>query len=459
MTEELECTIVFQKNWSAIHELTEIGERKWRYIINCGSSRSSKTYSLIDCFDLYARSQENKRLTVWRTTKTDCKKTVMNDAIKHLKKTDRYVSLSFNITESILKYQTTSTFEFHGTDDEETVHGLACDAAWFNEPYQMSRETFDQIDQRTSDFIFIDYNPKKGHWIEDLMKDPRAIVINSTFKDNPFCPEESRLKILSYQPVELSEVVVEKVMTLNDAMSYNLLTNNKNLTLKQLKELIRCRENEAKNSASNFNWCVYGLGTKAEKPNRILRWEEISVEEYLKIQTGTPYIGCDWGKVDPWAIVEVKYYDGNLYVREKNYHSENEIRSRLTHTEVAQVLQDDEGIVLWVFDRLKINRSSEIICDTNRPLKIAMLRRNGWSCFGANKPKGSIIDGLELLDNVRVYYTSDSPNIKYEQENYSRKIDSTGKVLEDPEDLDNHTIDCIRYVALRLQSKGIIRRV
>ena len=62
----IENTVVFQKNWEAIHEKTDKGERRYRYIINEGSSRSSKTYSLIDCFDLYCRAFSNKRLTAWR---------------------------------------------------------------------------------------------------------------------------------------------------------------------------------------------------------------------------------------------------------------------------------------------------------------------------------------------------------------------------------------------------------
>lgn len=56
-------TIVFQKNWQAMHDLDTNGQRKYKYIINQGSSRSSKTYSIIDCFDLYCRNNENKRLT------------------------------------------------------------------------------------------------------------------------------------------------------------------------------------------------------------------------------------------------------------------------------------------------------------------------------------------------------------------------------------------------------------
>jgi hypothetical protein len=51
----LPVTIVALKNWEAINAKDENGNRKYRYILNAGSSRSSKTYSLIDCIDKYCR--------------------------------------------------------------------------------------------------------------------------------------------------------------------------------------------------------------------------------------------------------------------------------------------------------------------------------------------------------------------------------------------------------------------
>ncbi len=456
---QAKATIVFQKNWSSIHEKDAAGVRKYRYIINEGSSRSSKTISLIDCYDYYARSQDNKRMTVWRDTKTDCKKTVLVDTLKHLKKTSRYkIDQEFNKTESVFTYSTGSTFEIHGTDDEETVHGLTQDCAWLNEPYKISRDTFDQIDQRTSDFIFIDWNPKKSHWIEDLKKDSRTIVIHSTFKDNPFCPPEQRTKILSYQPVKFSETVINKLVQEHEAKAYDLLKNPLNFTEKQIRELSRCRENEAKASANEFNWQVYGLGVKSEKPNRIFKWNEISAEEY-KLIVSPLYIGVDWGAVDPWGVLEAKYYDGGLYLKELNYSSENEIRTRLTITELAQIAGDEDGIVTWMFSKLGINKKNTVVCDTNRPAKIAALRRSGWYAMPAAKGPGSILDGIDLMQNLKVYYTSDSQNIKYEQENYSRSADKSGYILEEPEDMNNHLIDPARYICQYLQKMGIIKRI
>jgi phage terminase large subunit len=456
----MDVTIVFQKNWDAIHETTETGERRYRYIVNVGSSRSSKTISLIDIFDLYARQNPNKRLTVWRDTLKLCKDTVLNDALKRYKKTGRHGwDNSFNKQESIFTYTNGSTLEIRGTDDEEKVHGMTQDAAWLNEPYNISRETFNQLDQRTADFIVLDLNPKKNHWSDDLLKDPRTLVIHSTFRDNPFCPAESKRKILSYQPVSMCRAVEQELLTEQDAMNYDTLANEKELTPGMVKELQRCQENERKNSASAFNWCVYGLGTKAEKPNRIFRWRKIPRYQYDALDCGVIY-GCDWGKVDPWGILEAKYYDGALYLRELNYLSENELRQRMDAESNARLGTDTDGlgIVVWNFNRLGIPKDRYIVCDTNRPLKIAALQRAGWEyAEAAIKPTGSIVDGISLLQDMDVFYTDDSPNIDFEQENYSYKTDRYGVLLDDPEDKDNHLTDPARYIALWLASMGLLR--
>lgn len=461
----MDVTIVFEKIWNAINEVDEKGKNKYRYIINRGSSRSSKTISLIQVYDLYARSKENKRLTIWRDTKTDCKKTVLNDMIKTLKRENLYkVGQDFNKTESIFTYNSGSTVEIHGTDDEETVHGLTQDCAWFNEPYKISDETFNQIDQRTADFVFIDYNPKKDHWVEDIIKDKRSIVIDSTFKDNPFCPDEMRIKILSYQPISASNIVLNGLIQENEVRQYDFEKNPLQFTKRQINEVLRCIDNEYKKSASLFNWQVYGLGEKSEKPNRIFSWKEISDAAYNEINAPI-YIGNDWGKVDPWAIVECKYQDGALYLKELNYYSENEIRQNLKGQERLLLSKDgfeedsmDEGLVSWYFERLGISKKSTIVCDSNRPRKIAALRRLGYeNAMPASKPKGSIIDGIDLMENLKIYYTASSKNIAYEQENYSRKVDRYGTILEEPEDKDNHTIDSVRYIVLYLQKKGIIK--
>lgn len=449
---DIEVTPVF--NWIQ----DALKSKRYRYIILKGSSRSSKTWSLIDVLDLYARTNKGKRVTVWRDSKVDCVDTVFNDIEKRLLTTGRWlVGNKFNATKTYLKYHTDTRIEAHGADDTVSIHGLTQDIAWLNEPYKISRDILDQIDQRTAEVILIDWNPRLAHWIEDLEKDPRTIVIHSTFRDNPFCPAAVRDKILSYQPVKMCQLVENKLLLLQDAEKYDCIANPRGFNADLVTELKRCQDNTYKRSASEYNWSVYGLGLKAEKPNRIFKWEEISTADYRALNVPI-YYGSDWGIVDPWAVGEAKYYDGALYVHELNYSSENNIRERLSMTERAQISpkDEDEGIVTWLFTKLGIPHGSDIICDSNRPRKILALRSAGWD-YALGVSKRQIIDGISLLSDMKVYYTSDSINIKHEQENYSRKLDRYGAVLEDPEDFDNHHIDWIRYVATYLQDQGVIR--
>jgi phage terminase large subunit len=458
----MDATIVFDKIWKAIHAKNEDGTRKYKYIINTGSSRSSKTFSILQSHYLYALSHSNKRISIWRETKQDTKNTVLADFKKAIVTFPNNEKVTFNKTESIYTFDNGSTIEICGGDDENRVHGFQGNVAHFNEPYKISEDTFNQIDMRTSDYILIDWNPKSGHWIDTLAKLDNAIVIHSTFKDNPFCPPEQRKKILSYQPTEMSEVVMNEILTLPQAKEYNFNKNTYNLTSKQLKELERCLYNDSTGTSNLFNWQVYGLGLKSEKPNRIFKWTEISDSEYHNLDVPV-YYGCDWGAVDPWAIVEAKYYDGCLYLHELNYTSENVIRTQIdqyTRNEInnhSVNAELEEGIVIWMFNKLKVPKNRPIICDSNRVNKIAILRRFDYQAEVAYK--GTILDRIDLLNNLKVFYTKSSTNIAYEQENYSRKVDRYGIVLDEPEDKDNHLMDATGYISMYLQREEIIRKI
>lgn len=412
-------TPVFFKNYQAFKAKDENGKRKYKYIINTGGSRSSKTWSLMELMHRICDNNNNFRVTAWRDTKKDVKDTIWKDFQKMLSISGRMDYGRRNKTESYYAYsETNSTFETHGADDEEKVHGLTQNVAWLNEPYKISKDTFDQIDQR-SDLIFIDWNPKKSHWIEQVSKQDNAIVIHSTYKDNPFCPEQQRKKIESYEPTE-----------------YNI----------------------AQGTANKYKWDVYGLGIKGEIEGRIYTWKEMPYAEYLKIQK-QEYVGCDWGMVDPFGLVEAKYHDGNLYVHELNYASENELRAKMSQSELHQINGQEDGLVPWLFQKLGIPKERVIVCDNNRPNKIIALRRSGWEYAVGVGGKSKLLDRINTLQGINIFYTSTSKNIEYEQENYCYEKDKFGVLQEEPVDQDNHTIDAIAYLVQKLFDIGVIKRI
>lgn len=400
-----------------IYEHGDYSIPRYKYIKHEGSSRSSKSWSIEEWCVRKCETTKNLRINIWRDTKQSLSDTIWKDFKKLFPFSGRTYKFPRN-TVPIYFENTSSAIEPQGADTTN-AHGITQDIAWLNEPYLISKETFDQIDQRAEQIV-IDMNPKESHWADKLNLHPRCKVIHSTFMMNPFCPPEQKRKILSYDP--------------------NNPVNVKNGT------------------DDPYMWSVYGLGLKAEKPNRIFRFKEIPYAEYLKIDKPVFY-GVDWGVVDPMGILEAKYYDGALYLHEKSYKSENDLKKDLSIVEKNQIQKHvEEGFIMWYFRKLGIDPDRPIVCDSNRPNKVIALRKAGFEkAITASKGKGSIIDGIDILNNIPVYYTSTSTNFKYEQEHYSRLKDKrTGEVLEEPEDDNNHLMDPTRYIAQFLIEMGLL---
>ncbi len=386
---EIQATKVFERNWDAIHELDEDGNRKYRYIINEGSSRSSKTWSLNQLIYLTLVSQQSKRITVWRKAKTDCRATVYRDFNNFLVDRDTYLydTIRHNKTESAF-YCNNSVIEFNGTDDHQKVHGLTQSIAWFNEVNEITKDVFDQIDQRTSDYILIDWNPSQAHWVDKLKKNPRTLLIHSTFRDNPFCPLESKLKILSYEPTA---------------------------------------KNDLNGTSDKYMWEVYGLGIKAEKPNKIYHgWRKISRLEFDRLPY-TSYYWLDFGETNPTAFGEIKYNDRNAWANELIYRPGKEIDSLIEELERLGI---EKGVDL-------------IICDDASPEKILELQIAGFYAVGANK--GRVVDGISFVSKLNMHYTDTSHNIEDEYEGYEWEVDRYGLPTEKPIKKNDHHMDGIRY--------------
>jgi phage terminase large subunit len=94
--------------------------------------------------------------------------------------------------------------------------------------------------------------------------------------------------------------------------------------------------------------------------------------------------------------------------------------------------------------QLNIERTDTIWCDSSQPQTIEEMRRNKFNA----KPviKKSILHGIDLMKRHYNFIVKGSENILYEFQSYKWKTDRDGKLLDVPEDKDNHTIDAIRYV-------------
>jgi phage terminase large subunit len=165
------------------------------------------------------------------------------------------------------------------------------------------------------------------------------------------------------------------------------------------------------------------------------------------------YIGVDWGKVDPFAVVGVKYHDGKLYVHEYNYDSENIILQRIGN----QIKNNDnEPIVNYVFQKANIPKDRKIITDSNYKSKVKALWDGGWTNAQGVKNKLKIIERIAMLQELDVYYTETSSNIEMEQYNSCWSKDRAGNTIEVREDINNHTLDAIEYIVVYMKINKIM---
>lgn len=361
--------------------------------------------------------------------------TVLADLKKVAPSFPGYESVSFNKTESIYTFPNGSTIEFMGGDEENRVHGFQGDVAHLNEPYKFSKEAFDQIDMRTTGYVLIDWNPKNNHFIDDISKRENAIVIHSTYKDNPFVPVAQRIKIESYMPVADAPVVKDGKISVNEAMYYDFSTNPYGFTDREIKDLKRAIFNEEQTTADAYLHSVYALGLKAEKPNRIFKnWAKITNAEFENLPYNS-YFGLDFGSTNPSALIEMKYADGCFFWRKLMYKPMSQMQ---------QGNESDPGGICKELELLNIKKEDIIIADSADPENRRKIQRNGYNIMPAKKGQGSVKAGIDLINDHKNYYVSDT-DLDFELENYEWEV-VNGVNLDRPIKKDDHLMDAGRYI-------------
>lgn len=419
-----------------IHKLISDGlpkykEKERKIFIIQGGQGAGKTISILMLIADYFNRNKSE-ITICSAELTKLKDTALNDFNKILTDWNIIQSVNFNKVESTFTKGVGHFVEFIGLDKADVGKGRRRRIVYINEANKITLKQFTDITDR-AEIVLIDYNPDARFWAHDLINDFN--FINLTFEDNEYLPENERNNILY-----------------NKSRGY-LLDENGDYILD---------DNGNKRIISEYwanRWRVYGLGEIGAVEGRIYYWKKINYFDFLKIPSKS-YYGVDWGMVDPFAVVECKYYDGKFYVHELNYKSENELRRDISPDLLKRIQSSsDEGLVTWLFQKLNIPKNAYIITDTNRPNKIHALRRSGWEYTVGVGGKSKLLDRVNTLQGADIYFTNTSKNIEYEQENYCYAKDRFGVTLEEPEDKNNHTIDAIAYCYEKMFEMGLIRNI
>lgn len=384
---KLNCTPVFARAHKAYES------RRYNVYVFEGGSRSSKTYSLIQFFIVLALSStERKRIACCRKKGTWLLSTVWVDFNNIIADLGLLGKVYINQSRHIIKIGSW-TFEFVGLDDQQKLHGLTCNIFWINEAMEATKDDFDQLEQRCSDFSILDYNPTaEEHWIYDnVCRRPDCYFDHSTMIDNPFIPANMRRKILSYEPTE---------------------------------------ENYANGTVDIRKWKIYGLGERAKIEGLI--FDKVTLIKEIPFWVKKRWRSLDFGFTnDPTAICTVGFHDDCLYIDEECY------QTHMTTPDIISHLKT-----------LPEARTRKIWADNAEPREIAEIKNAGLPMMTATKGANSVLFGIDYMQGLkRIYVTEKSLDVKKEFDNYTWQQDpKTGRFINVPVDNYNHAIDGVRYV-------------
>lgn len=114
------------------------------------------------------------------------KRGAMRDFLDILQQHDYYDDNRWNKSDFTYSFETGSKIEFFSVDQPIKVRGPRRKRLFINEANNIPFETFEQLEIRTDEFIFLDWNPSSEFWYYTDVKDKRNDVeeLTLTYRDN-----------------------------------------------------------------------------------------------------------------------------------------------------------------------------------------------------------------------------------------------------------------------------------
>lgn len=375
--------------------LEKIESMEERIKVIQGGARAGKTIAILIILCDLSFDVEDKIISIVTDSYPNLEKGAMRDWEKLIKRTGRERYFKVNLSKHTWTNICTGTvLEFFSCDSEDAL-GASRDYLFINEASRINKQTYDQLALRTTGDIWIDYNPTHEFWVHtDLLKRKKGVCyLKLTYRDNEAIPETV------------------------------------------LEELLAHRGD----GTSNW-WRVYGEGEIGSLEGNIYEGWGV-VDEIPKGYVLKRY-GVDFGFTnDPTAVVGIyEAEDGSICL--KLYVYENKL---LTPKLVEKLKELPEGL---------------FVCDNARPEIIAELVANGIRAIGCNKTAGEKMNGklynIELVKRRKVLYLRSDKDLEREYLTYAwRKKKSTGEVLDEPEDGNDHAMDAIAYGVRDMERKPI----
>lgn len=361
--------------------LEKIEAIKARIGVIQGGARAGKTIAVLIMLCDLSFEVKDKIISVVTDSYPNLEKGAMRDWQKLLVGTNRKGYFRVNQAKHTWTNLITGTVvEFFSCDAEDAL-GAGRDYLFVNEANRISFDTFSQLELRTTERIWLDFNPVNEFWAhtEVLKKRTDAEFLKLTYKDNEEIPDNV------------------------------------------LKSLL-----QRKGDGTNNWWRVYGMGEIGSLEGNVYSgW--ISADEYDGKLDLVRY-GLDFGFTnDETGMVAVyKTEDGGYLLRELVY------ETGLLGSQYPERLE-----------RAGVEHDVLIVADSARPEIIAEIKRAGFRIIGAEKGAGSVLKGIDYVSQSKIYF--EGKNLEREYLTYGWRKKKNGEVLDEPADGNDHLMDALRY--------------
>lgn len=388
-----------------------INKSKKKIIVNEGSSRSTKTISILQWIILYHLEHPKTITRITRAKLTWLKASVIKDFETIL--TDHFKMWNpsdWNKSESTYKINGGEII-FVGLDETQKLHGVKQHIFWINEAVEATLKDFRQLILRTTVKAILDYNPSyEQHWIYDKVNTRNDCdLIHSTYRDNPFLEQEIIDEIERLEPNEF---------------------------------------NDRQGTSDEVSWKIYGLGERAAHKGLIFGKAKTCKELPHMDEWKNHFYGLDFGFTnDPTAFTECVIAHGNLYLRQLIY--------KRGLTNIINKEQPQQKSIEECFVELGIKKSDPIWADGAEPKSIRDLQNCGYNIKAAEKGQDSVKAGIDVLLRYPMFITEDSVDGIKEKNNYKWKENSSGTMTNVPIDAFNHFWDSARYACFMELNDGV----
>jgi len=260
-----------------------------------GGTSAGKTIAIEQILiDLAQRDEKPTLTSIVSESFPHLKRGAMRDFLMIMEEQNYFDPKRWNKSDFTYTFETGSKLEFFSADQPGKVRGPRRDRLFLNEANNVPYEAFDQLEVRTKECIFMDWNPTNEFWYYEL-------VANRDDVDH---------LILTYRD--------------NEALDPNIVASI-----------------EQRRDRKGW-WQVYGEGQLGEVEGKIYTgWDIVDeIPKYARLER----YGIDFGySNDPTAIVAVYYHDGGYILDEITFLkglSNKQIADTILNQQQALVIAD-----------------------------------------------------------------------------------------------------------------------